>query len=44
MNGMAGKPNTDELLEIKNKTKINTFLIGESLLKNLDQNSIFSVL
>jgi len=34
----------DELLEIKNKTKIKTFLIGESLLKNLDKNNIFSVL
>ena len=29
---------------IKNKTNIKTFLIGESLLKNLDKNSIFSVL
>ena len=33
-----------ELLDISNKTKIKTFLIGESLLKNLDNNSIFSVL
>ncbi len=33
-----------ELLEIRNKTKIKTFLIGESLLKNLDKNNIFSVL
>ena len=33
-----------ELLEIKNKTTIKTFLIGESLLKNLGNNSIFSVL
>ena len=33
-----------ELLDLKNKTSINTFLIGESLLKNLDKNSIFSVL
>jgi len=40
----SGIKTKDELLEIKNKTKINTFLIGESLLKNLDQNSIFSVL
>ena len=38
----SGIKTKDELLEIKNKTKINTFLIGESLLKNLDQNSIFS--
>ena len=34
----------EELLDLKNKTSINTFLIGESLLKNLDKNSIFSVL
>mgnify|MGYP001086406269 CR=1 FL=1 len=34
----SGIKTKDELLEIKNKTKINTFLIGESLLKNLDQN------
>ena len=33
-----------ELLDLKNKTSINTFLIGESLLKNLKKNSIFSVL
>ncbi|MDC0200697.1 indole-3-glycerol-phosphate synthase, partial [Candidatus Pelagibacter sp.] len=40
----SGIKNKDELLEIKNKTGIKTFLIGESLLKNLDENSIFSVL
>ena len=40
----SGIKNKDELLEIKNKTNIKTFLIGESLLKNLDKNSIFSVL
>ena len=40
----SGIKNKDELLEIKNKTRINTFLIGESLLKNLDKNNIFSVL
>ena len=33
-----------ELLEIASKTKIKTFLIGESLLKKMDKNSIFSVL
>ena len=33
-----------ELLDLKNKTSIKTFLIGESLLKNLSENSIFSVL
>ena len=34
----------DELLDLTNKTSIKTFLIGESLLKNLSKNSIFSVL
>ena len=40
----SGIKDKEELLEIKNKTNIKTFLIGESLLKNLDNNSIFSVL
>jgi len=40
----SGIKNKDELLEIKNKTNIKTFLIGESLLKNLEKNSIFSIL
>ena len=40
----SGIKTKDELLSIKDKTKIKTFLIGESLLKNLDNNSIFSVL
>tara|TARA_B100001123_G_scaffold145074_1_gene168414 strand:- start:116 stop:907 length:792 start_codon:yes stop_codon:yes gene_type:complete len=40
----SGIKNKEELLEIKKKTSIKTFLIGESLLKNLDKNSIFSVL
>ena len=40
----SGIKNKEQLLEIKNKTNIKTFLIGESLLKNLDKNSIFSVL
>ena len=40
----SGIKSKDELLDIKNKTKINTFLIGESLLKNLEKNNIFSVL
>ena len=40
----SGIKNKEELLEIRNKTNIKTFLIGESLLKNLDKNSIFSVL
>ena len=40
----SGIKTKDELLQIVKKTKIKTFLIGESLLKNLDKNSIFSVL
>jgi indole-3-glycerol phosphate synthase len=40
----SGIKTKDELLELKNKTSIKTFLIGESLLKNLKENSIFSVL
>ena len=40
----SGIKTKDELLELKNKTSIKTFLIGESLLKNLTENSIFSVL
>jgi len=40
----SGIRNKDELLELSNKTSIKTFLIGESLLKNLENNSIFSVL
>jgi len=39
----SGIKTKEELLEITEKTKIKTFLIGESLLKNLDKNSIFSV-
>ena len=40
----SGIKTKDELLDLSNKTSIKTFLIGESLLKNLDNNSIFSVL
>jgi len=40
----SGIKTKEELLDLKNKTSINTFLIGESLLKNLYKNSIFSVL
>jgi indole-3-glycerol phosphate synthase len=40
----SGIKNKEELLDLKKKTSINTFLIGESLLKNLENNSIFSVL
>ena len=40
----SGIKTKEELLDLKDKTNIKTFLIGESLLKNLDNNSIFSVL
>jgi len=40
----SGIETKKQLLEIAKKTKIKTFLIGESLLKNIDKNSIFSVL
>ncbi len=40
----SGIKNKDELLEIKNKTKIRTFLIGESILKNLEKNNILTAL
>ena len=40
----SGIKTKNELLDLRNKTSIKTFLIGESLLKNLSENSIFSVL
>ncbi len=40
----SGIKTKDELLKLSEKTSIKTFLIGESLLKNLKNNSIFSVL
>ena len=40
----SGIKTKEELLEISKNTNIKTFLIGESLLKNLNNNSIFSVL
>ena len=40
----SGIKTKDELLKLSNETSIKTFLIGESLLKDLDNNSIFSVL
>ena len=40
----SGIRDKDDLLDIREKTKIKTFLIGESLLKNLEKNNIFSVL
>ena len=40
----SGIKTKDELIELSNKTSIKTFLIGESLLKNLENNSIFTVI
>ena len=40
----SGIKTKNEILEIEKKTNIKTFLIGESLLLNLDKNSIFTVL
>ena len=40
----SGIKTKEELFEINKKTNIKNFLIGESLLKNLNKNSIFSVL
>ena len=40
----SGIKTKDELLKLSNKTSIKTFLIGESLLKDLNNNSIFSIL
>jgi len=40
----SGIKTKEELLEIKNKTNIKTFLIGESLLKKLNNNPIFTLL
>ena len=40
----SGIKTKDELLKLSEKTSIKTFLIGESLLKDLKNNSIFSVL
>ena len=40
----SGIKSKDDVLKISNQTNIKTFLIGESLLKNLNSNSIFSLL
>ena len=40
----SGLKTKEELLKITEKTKIKTFLICESLLKNINKNSIFSIL
>ena len=39
----SGIKNKDEIIEITNNTEIKSFLIGESLLKNLEKNDIFSI-
>ena len=40
----SGIKSKEDVLKIRNSTKIKTFLIGESILKNLDNNNIFSIL
>ena len=40
----SGIQSKDEILKIENKTNIKNFLIGESLLKNPEKNSILSIL
>ncbi len=40
----SGIQTKDDLLQITKKTVIKTFLIGESLLRSIEKNSIFSVL
>ena len=40
----SGIKSKEDVLKITNSTKIKTFLIGESILKNLDNNNIFSIL
>jgi len=40
----SGIQTKNDLLNLSDRTSIKTFLIGESLLKNLNNNSIFSVL
>tara|TARA_B100001121_G_scaffold283547_1_gene277711 strand:- start:769 stop:1560 length:792 start_codon:yes stop_codon:yes gene_type:complete len=40
----SGIKNKEDVLKISNQTNIKTFLIGESLLKNLDSSSIFTLI
>ena len=40
----SGIKNKEDVLKIVSETKIKTFLIGESILKNLKNNNIFSIL
>ncbi len=39
----SGIKSKNDIIDLVDKTKIKTFLIGESLLKNLEKNSIFSL-
>ena len=40
----SGLKNKEDVLKIASETKIKTFLIGESILKNIENNNIFSIL
>ena len=40
----SGIKNKEDVLKIVSETKIKTFLIGESILKNLKNNNIFSII
>ena len=40
----SGIKDKEDILKITSRTQIKTFLIGESILKNLENNNIFSVL
>ncbi|MDA9721235.1 indole-3-glycerol phosphate synthase TrpC [Candidatus Pelagibacter sp.] len=40
----SGIKSKEDILKIASETKIKTFLIGESFLKNLENNNIFSIL
>ena len=40
----SGIKSKEDVLRIVSRTKIKTFLIGESILKNLENNNIFSIL
>ena len=40
----SGIKDKEDILKITSRTQITTFLIGESILKNLENNNIFSVL
>ena len=40
----SGIKNKEDILKIVSETKIKTFLIGESILKNLENNNIFTIL